>query len=292
MVDSGHRWPGVPLAVASAALFGISTPIAKVLLGDLQPEALAGLLYLGSGLGLLVVTGLRRATGVVSEAPIRRGDLPWLGAVVLAGGVVGPLLLMVGLAATPASAASLLLNLEGLFTLGIAWVVFRENVDFRIGLGAAAILLGAVLLSWTGRTGGVNWGALAIVGACGAWGIDNNLTRKLSTADPVQLAMVKGLAAGTCNTALGLLLAPVWPPLWAIAAAMAVGFVGYGVSLVCFILALRHLGSYWRLLFLCTICRCVGRRAGDRRAGDADVSRSRRTNGRRSLPPSGGAARA
>jgi drug/metabolite transporter (DMT)-like permease len=243
MVDSRHRWPGVPLAVASAVLFGMSTPIAKALLGDLPPVALAGLLYLGSGLGLLVVTGLRRATGVVTEAPIRRGDLPWLGAVVLAGGVVGPLLLMGGLAVTRASAASLLLNLEGLFTLGIAWVVFRENVDLRIGLGAAAILFGAVLLSWTGPTGGINWGALAIVGACAAWGIDNNLTRRLSTADPVQLAMIKGLAAGTFNTALGLHLAPVWPPLWAIAVAMTLGFVGYGVSLVCFILALRHLGT-------------------------------------------------
>jgi drug/metabolite transporter (DMT)-like permease len=243
MVDSRHRWPGVPFAVASAVLFGMSTPIAKALLGELPPMVLAGLLYLGSGMGLLIVTGLRRVTGAVTEAPIRGGDLPWLGALVLAGGVVGPLLLMVGLAVTPASAASLLLNLEGLCTLGIAWVVFRENVDLRIGFGAAAILLGAIVLSWTGRTGGINWGALAIVGACGAWGIDNNLTRKLSTADPEQLAMIKGLAAGTFNTALGLLRTPVWPPIWSIAAAMTVGFVGYGVSLVCFILALRHLGT-------------------------------------------------
>jgi len=242
MVDSRHRWPGVPFAVASAVLFGISTPIAKALLGNLPPAALAGLLYLGSGLGLLAVTVVRHATGV-AEAPIRRADLPWLGAVVLTGGVVGPLLLMMGLAATPASSASLLLNLEGLFTLGIAWIVFRENVDLRIGLGAAAILSGALLLSWTGRTGGINWGAVAIAGACAAWGIDNNLTRRLSTADPVQLAMIKGLAAGTVNTALGLLLAPSWPQVRAIAAAMTVGFVGYGVSLVCFILALRHLGT-------------------------------------------------
>ncbi|HKV99292.1 MAG TPA: DMT family transporter [Vicinamibacterales bacterium] len=233
----------MPLAVAAAVLFGVSTPIAKALLGDFPPVGLAGLLYLGSGLGLLVLTVLRRATGVATEAPIRRGDLPWLGAVVLAGGVVGPVLLMTGLAATAASTASLLLNLEGLFTLGIAWVIFRENVDLRIGLGAGAILLGAALLSWTGHAGGVNWGALAIVGACVAWGIDNNLTRKLSAADPVQLAMIKGLAAGVFNTALGLSRASAWPPVSAIATAMAVGFFGYGVSLVCFILALRHLGT-------------------------------------------------
>jgi len=231
------------VAVASAVLFGVTTPIAKALLGDLPPAALAGLFYLGSGIGLLFVTSVRRAMGAVTEAPIRRHDLPWLGAVVLAGGVAGPLLLMIGLAGASASAASLLLNLEGVFTLGIAWVVFRENVDFRIGLGAAAILLGAVLLSWTGQAGRFQWGAIAIVGACAAWGIDNNLTRKLSTADPVQLAMIKGLAAGTFNTTLGLSHASGWPPAWAIVAAMAVGFVGYGISLVCFIFALRHLGT-------------------------------------------------
>ncbi|MEO7192716.1 MAG: DMT family transporter [Vicinamibacterales bacterium] len=243
MDHAGHRWPGVPLAVASAVLFGMSMPIAKVLSSDLPPVALAGLLYLGSGLGLLAVTAVRRTRGVIAEAPVRRADLPWLGAVVLAGGVIGPVLLMLGLAATPASAASLLLNLEGLFTLAVAWVVFRENVDLRIGLGAAAILLAAVLLSWTGQSGGINWGALAIVGACAAWGIDNNLTRKLSTADPVQLAMIKGLVAGVCNTALGLFALPHWPHVGTVVVAMAVGFVGYGVSLVCFILALRHLGT-------------------------------------------------
>jgi drug/metabolite transporter (DMT)-like permease len=179
----------------------------------------------------------------VTEAPIRRRDLGWLAAVVLAGGVAGPLLLMLGLAATPASSASLLLNLEGLFTLGIAWIVLRENVDLGIGLGAAAILLGALLLSWTGQSGGMNWRALAIVGACAAWGLDNNLTRKLSSADPLQLAMIKGLVAGACNASLGLFQASFLPAVSSIAAAMAVGFVGYGVSLVCFILALRHLGA-------------------------------------------------
>ena len=201
-----HRWPGVPLALLSAALFGASTPLAKLLLGSVDPWLLAGLLYLGAGLGLAVVRA-RRSAGrdrFAREAPLRRGDLPWLGAVVIAGGVLGPLLLLYGLARTDAASGSLLLNLEGLATLAIAWVVFRENVDRRLFLGALAILAGAVLLSWQGHGIRLDLGALLIAGACLAWGIDNNLTRKLSAADPVQIAMTKGLVAGTVNLALAL----------------------------------------------------------------------------------------
>ncbi len=237
-------WPGVPLALLSAALFGASTPLAKVLLGDVGPWMLAGLLYLGAGIGLSLVQFGRHALGIdPSEASLRQADAPWLGAVVLSGGVLGPLLLMLGLSTTPASSTSLLLNLEGLFTLGIAWVVFRENVDLRIGLGAAAILLGALLLSWQGGVSGAGIGTLAIVGACLCWGIDNNLTRKLSSADPLQIVMVKGLAAGTVNVALAWFQGEMLPTMPVVLAAAVVGFFGYGVSLACFVLALRHLGS-------------------------------------------------
>ena len=239
-----RRLDGVPLALASAALFGASTPLAKRLLGDVDPWVLAGLLYLGSGSGLAVIHVARRALGIAPpEAALARRDLPWLAAVVLAGGAVGPLLLMIGLATTPASSAALLLNVEGLATMGIAWVVFRENVDRRILLGAAAILAGAVLLSWQGGPQGISWGALAIIGACLAWGIDNNLTQRLSAADPVQIAMIKGLAAGSVNLCLALARGATLPPIPVVAAAGLVGLFGYGVSLVLFVLALRHLGA-------------------------------------------------
>ncbi|HTR16521.1 MAG TPA: DMT family transporter [Acetobacteraceae bacterium] len=233
------------MAMGSAALFGASTPLAKLLLGGgVDPWLLAGLLYLGSGLGLGVFHVARRARGgPAAEAPLERRDLPWLGLVVLAGGVIGPILLMIGLAQTASSSAALLLNVEGLATMGIAWVVFKENVDRRLLLGAAAILAGAVLLSWQGGPAGVGFGALAIIGACIAWGIDNNLTRKLSSADPVQIAMIKGLVAGAVNLALALGRGVTLPPPGEIAAAGVVGFFGYGVSLVLFVLALRHLGS-------------------------------------------------
>ncbi len=238
-------WPGAALAIASAALFGASTPLAKLLLGDGQdPWMLAGLLYLGSGLGLGLVHLARGVLRVPApEAPLRRGDLPWLALVVLSGGVIGPVLLMVGLAATPASSAALLLNVEGLATMAIAWVVFRENVDRRLLAGAAAILAGALLLSWRGGPSGVGLGALAVIGACVAWGVDNNLTRKLSSADPVQIASIKGLVAGSVNLALAFGQGARLPAPGALAGAGIVGFFGYGVSLVLFVLALRHLGT-------------------------------------------------
>lgn len=238
------RTQGIGCAVLSAILFGVSTPLAKALLGDIDPWLLAGVLYLGSGLGLATLQGLGRMRGRrLAEAPLARRDLPWLMAVIVSGGIVGPVLLMVGLGTTPASSASLLLNLEGLFTLAIAWVVFRENVDRRVALGAAAILLGAGLLSWSGGPEGIGWGALAIAGACLAWGIDNNLTRKLSSADPVQIAMLKGMVAGTVNVVLASSVGGPWPAAAPLVAAAMVGFLGYGLSLVLFVLALRHLGA-------------------------------------------------
>ena len=238
-------WPGAPLALLSAVLFGASTPFAKLLLGEgISPWLLAGLLYLGSGIGLSIVHLGRRAIGLGSaEAPLRRADLPWLALVVLSGGVVGPVLLMIGLTTTPASSTALLLNLESLATMVIAWVAFRENVDRRLLIGAAAILGGAVLLSWQSGPRGFGLGAIAVAGACVAWGFDNNLTRKLSAANPVQIALIKGLVAGTVNLVLALIMGAHLPSMPALGGASLVGFVGYGVSLVLFVLGLRHLGA-------------------------------------------------
>ncbi len=234
---------GILLALTSAALFGASTPFAKLLLGSVDPWLMAGLLYLGAGVGLAAVhisRGILRLP--VVEAPLRRSDVPWLAAVILFGGVLGPLLLMLGLARTEAASASLLLNLEGLATMGIAWVVFRENVDRRLLLGAFAILAGAALLSWRGEATFQSSGLL-IAGACICWGIDNNLTRKLSSADPVQIAMLKGLVAGAVNLTLALWQGAAAPSPGTLAAGGVVGFLGYGVSLVLFVLGLRYLGT-------------------------------------------------
>ena len=234
---------GILYALISASLFGASTPLAKLLLVQIDPWLMAGLLYLGAGIGLGGLMLLRRAVGAApSETPLHRQDIGWMALVVLFGGIAGPVLLMFGLARTAATSASLLLNLEGLATMAIAWLVFRENVDRRLLIGAAAILAGAVLLSWQGAAR-LDAGALLIAAACLCWGIDNNLTRKLSGSDPLQIAMVKGLAAGAVNLTLAIGAASTLPALPVIALTGVIGFLGYGLSLALFVLALRHLGT-------------------------------------------------
>lgn len=237
-------FPGVPLALGSAVLFGASAPLSKLLLGTVSAWLLAGILYLGAGIGLAIFHSGRGLVRLPSgETPLQRRDVPWLSLVVLFGGVLGPLLLMLGLSLTSAATGSLLLNLEGLATMAIAWLVFRENVDRRLLLGALAILLGAALLTWNGQGVRLDFGGLLVAGACVAWGIDNNLTRKLSASDPVQIAMVKGLVAGGVNLALALSMGATLPPFGYIAAGAIVGFFGIGVSLVMFMLGLRYLGT-------------------------------------------------
>src|SRR5262252_5144269 len=238
---------GVVCALASAALFGASTPAAKLLLGALDPFLLAGLLYCGAGVGVAIFR--RVAPAVTDQSPaaqvaLNAKDVPWLGAAIATGGVIGPLLLMWGLARTDASAASLLLALEGVATALIAWFVFHENFDRRILVGFACLVAGAMILSWSGTpTLQTLSGPLAIMGACVAWGIDNNLTRKVSLADPLQIVKLKGLIAGPINLALGLWAgATLTPsPIWLVAG--VIGFLGYGISLALYVVALRHLGA-------------------------------------------------
>jgi drug/metabolite transporter (DMT)-like permease len=246
-MDNGphsHLWPGVPLALAAAIAFGVSTPAAKLLLGAVNPWMLAGLLYLGSGLGLSILIVIRKLSGAAAnEAGITRGDLPWLCGTILFGGVVGPILLLVGLNITDAASASLLLNLESVLTLLLAWLVFREHVDSQLFIGAIAIVAGAMLLSWQGEIGKFGWGTIMIALACLSWAIDNNLTRKISASDPYILAAIKGLGAGSVNTALAIYSGANLPALANLAGAMSLGFVSYGIGLVLFIFALRYLGA-------------------------------------------------
>ena len=246
MGEFRNKWKGVGFALLAAGLFGLSTPLAKVVSPRVEPVLLAGLLYLGSGIGLGAYSLLRfgRRKSEAREAALKRTDAPWLAGAILTGGVLGPVLLMWGLAQTPASSASLLLNLEGVFTALLAWFVFRENFDARIAWGMALIATGGVCLSWMGRPEtGIPWGALAIVGACVAWAVDNNLTRKVSAGDPVQIAMLKGLVAGSVNTALGLSLGAKLPGASVLLGVGTIGLFGYGLSLTLFVLALRHIGT-------------------------------------------------
>ena len=236
-----HR-AAIAYAVASAALFGASTPLAKLLVGEIAPFVLAGLLYLGSGLALLAWLALHQPGE--RAARLAKPDLAWLAGAIAAGGVAGPALLMHGLTRSDGATASLLLNLEGVLTAAIAWIVFRENVDRRVFLGMMAIIAGGVVLSWgeIPRDSGVA-GPLFIAAACLAWAIDNNLTRRVSGGDAVMIAGLKGLVAGAANLAFGLLQGAPLPGPTAVASAAAVGLFGYGISLVLFVVALRHLGT-------------------------------------------------
>lgn len=245
-LGNNRSWlePGVRRALLAAALFGASVPLAKGLLAALPSQILAGLLYLGAGLGLGAVAWARRRSGRRVEASLSRVDLPWLGLAIGFGGVLAPVFLLAGLARTPASAAALLLNLEAVFTALLAWTLFHENVDRRIAVGMAAIVAGGALLSWEGRT---EWGGalgpLAVAAACLCWGIDNNLTRKVSAGDAVQIAALKGIVAGPLNLGLGFWIAGEWPRPAAAGAALAVGFVSYGLSIMLYVRALRDLGA-------------------------------------------------
>jgi drug/metabolite transporter (DMT)-like permease len=239
--------PAAFTALLAAVLFGATTPLAKTLLGSMPPFMVAGLFYLGSGVGLaigILVRRLRRTTSAQhNESHIQAAEISWLLGAIVAGGVAGPALLMIGLSTTAAAASSLLLNLEGVFTAVLAWVVFRENVDLQIFLGMVAIVAGGVVLSWEPGAAGVSTGAVFVVAACVAWAIDNNLTRKVSTNDAMVIACLKGLAAGSVNMTIALLLGAHLPSVSKMIIAMLTGFAGYGISLVLFVVALRNLGT-------------------------------------------------
>jgi drug/metabolite transporter (DMT)-like permease len=236
---------GIYYGLASAALFGVSTPLSKALLGTIAPLWLASFLYLGAGAGLSVVLAVRRRYG--SRSPLA---LPtprdWIsaGSAIALGGIAAPVALMYGLRSTSGASASLLLNLEAVFTALVAWFVFHENFDRRVALGVTVIVVGAALLVTSPEDGHTSLvGSTLVALACLCWALDNNLTGRASASDPVLLASLKGLVAGSVNAGLAWALGTPMPALVSAAAGASVGFAGYGISLVLFILALRHLGT-------------------------------------------------
>lgn len=236
---------GIVAALSAAALFGLSTPIAKTLVGDVSPLLLAGLLYLGSGVGLAIILVIRSwVSGRASIVWPRGAGLLWLLVAIAFGGVAGPYLLMYGLRVTDSASASLTLNLEGVLTALLAWFVFKENFDRRIAIGMALIVAGGIVLS-TGMSfrGSGYIGPLAITGACLAWAIDNNLTRKVSINDAMLIACAKGMIAGAVSVGIALHYGASLPAVAVVTRATALGFVGYGLSLTLFVVALRNLGT-------------------------------------------------
>jgi drug/metabolite transporter (DMT)-like permease len=234
------------LAILAAILFGFSTPLAKLMIGEMDSITLAGLLYLGSGLGvsLLLLIQKRTAKDQPVEAKIGRKDLPWLAGAVICGGVVAPILLMIALKNSSAASASLLLNFEGVATTLIAALLFKEFVGKRTILAVALITLASILLSWNPtEPWEFSLGALGILAACVLWGLDNNFTRNISAKNPLEIVGIKGLGAGVFSLILALVLSRPLPNVKQIVLAMLIGFVCYGCSIVLYVLALRNLGT-------------------------------------------------
>lgn len=231
----------------SAAFFGISPPVAKLLVRDIQPIPLAGLLYLGAFLGLSVYYLLRQALSKngAAAAQLGRTDIPWLFGAILCGGIIAPICLMFGLRITSGFSTSLFLNLEGVATAVIAVLVFRENAGNRLWLALSCMSVSGLFLAWDPNIGEFKvLGPILIVMAMVCWGIDNNLTRQISDKNPIQTALIKGLIAGTVSLSLAYVLGMKIPFNENTVFALVLGSFSYGVSLVFFIKALERLGSF------------------------------------------------
>lgn len=233
-------------ALLAAALFGASTPFAKMLLGEIEPVPLAALLYLGSGLSLLLfrVIGRLISQRTEAEAQISSNDIPWLIGAVFAGGVAAPIVLLFSLRNTPAATASLLLNFESVSTTLIAVLIFKEAIGRRVWLAIVCITFASILLTLdiTGKWG-VSIGAIGVITACAFWGLDNNFTRSISVKDPLAIVTVKGLGAGIFSLIMAIILHNSLPDLLTALKAMVLGCFSYGLSIVLFIHAMRCLGA-------------------------------------------------
>lgn len=230
---------GALFGLAAAVSFGISAPLAKRLLDNVSPEMLAGLLYVGAFAALSIVR--RRPS---PEARLRRADTPRMALMILAGGIVAPVLLLLGLERVTGVAGSLLLNLEGPFTIVIGVAIFREHLPRQALVGAIVIFSGAVVLGLGAGNSRADWlGILLIAAACAAWALDNNLTQALTLRDPRSVVWVKCGTAGTVNVTLAFILGERFPELSVFAGALALGALSYGVSVYFDALALRALGA-------------------------------------------------
>jgi drug/metabolite transporter (DMT)-like permease len=240
------RWSATAAALCAAVLFGASAPLSKLLLANVDPIPLAGILYFGAGIGAILVRTLMRwgQKGQKRETDLVSSDLPWLAGAILAGGVAAPILLLFGLRATPAATASLLLNFETVSTTLIAWLVFKEVIGKRMWVCVVLITLASILLSWDpAARWGVSPGALAITCACIFWGIDNTFTRNISAKNPLAIVAYKGIGASFCSVLLSFAFQQRFPDLAHLLPAILLGAFSYGFSIALFILAMRGLGA-------------------------------------------------
>jgi drug/metabolite transporter (DMT)-like permease len=233
-------------ALMAAILFGASAPLAKLLLGNVDPIMLAALLYFGCGLGLFIFSGLQNVIvkHEKKEAGLTINDIPWLAGAILFGGVAAPIVLMISLDKTPAATASLLLNFEGVATCVIATLAFKEALGKRIWTAITFITVASIVLTWNSNGNlGISIGAVGVVLACVFWGMDNNFTRNISAKNPLTIVTIKGIIAGIVSLVIALSTGSSIPNLKVTLAALILGFFSYGISIILFILGMRSLGA-------------------------------------------------
>ncbi len=231
-------------ALLAAALYAISTPVSKLLLQDVAPTMMAGLLYLGAGIGMFGLGMVRRGVKALPhENHLTRRDLPYTAGMVLLD-IAAPICLMVGLTRTTSANASLLNNFEIVATALIALMVFREKISRRLWLAIGLITLSSMILSFEDAASlDFSFGSLFVLAACVCWGFENNCTRMMSASDPLEIVVIKGFGSGLGSLVLALAVGEPLPPLQVLPVVLVLGFVAYGLSIFFYVYAQRRLGA-------------------------------------------------
>lgn len=235
---------GILLAILAAALYAINSPLSKILLEYMPSTLMAGFLYVGAGLGMGIIAIIRKARKTEkTEARLTKKELPFTIAMIVLD-IAAPICLLFGLKFTTAANASLLNNFEIVATALIALVVFKEKISLRLWLGIIFVTVSCAILSVEDITQlQLSYGSLFILLACVCWGVENNCTRKISSKDPLEIVLLKGIFSGLGSIIIGLCLGEKITVLWSVFAVLGVGFVAYGLSIFFYVYAQRLLGA-------------------------------------------------
>ena len=235
---------GIFFAVLAAALYAINSPFSKILLNFMPSTLMAGFLYIGAGLGMGAVALVRRARGAEKkEAKLTAKELPYTVAMILLD-IAAPICLLLGLRSESAANVSLLNNFEIVATALIALAVFKEKISLRLWAGIAFVVLSCALLSVSDFSQfQFSYGSLFVLLACVCWGLENNCTRKISSKDPLEIVLLKGIFSGSGSIVIGLCIGERVTIVWSVFAVLGVGFVAYGLSIFFYVHAQRLLGA-------------------------------------------------
>ena len=241
---SKTQYRGIFLAILAASLYAINSPLSKVLLNYIPPTLMAGLLYLGAGLGMLIIAAIRKIKKTeTQESKLTVAELPYTIAMILLD-IAAPICLLIGLNSTTAANAALLNNFEIVATAMIALFVFKEKISSRLGLGIFFVTISCAILSFEDFSSlQFSFGSLFILLAAVCWGFENNCTRKISSKDPLQIVLLKGAFSGIGSVIIGLCIGERLTSLWSIVAVLCIGLVAYGLSIYFYVYAQRLLGA-------------------------------------------------